>query len=75
MAFFKAPERRAERAFCAAGGSLRGIMTCTRTYSLFTMLFTKYTYAFGSVMRTLLLPMCPTAGPMARGARGDIPGR
>ena len=25
-------------------------------------------------MRTVLLPMCPTDGPMARGARGDIPG-
>ena len=25
-------------------------------------------------MRTVLLPMCPTGGPMARGARGDIPG-
>ena len=25
-------------------------------------------------MRTVLRPMCPTDGPMARGARGDIPG-
>ena len=25
-------------------------------------------------MRTVLLPMCPTDGPMTRGARGDIPG-
>ena len=25
-------------------------------------------------MHTVLLPMCPTDGPMARGARGDIPG-
>ena len=25
-------------------------------------------------MRTVLLPMCPTDGPMARGARRDIPG-
>jgi len=24
-------------------------------------------------MHTVLLPMCPTDGPMARGARGDIP--
>ena len=25
-------------------------------------------------MRTVLLSMCPTAGPLARGARRDIPG-
>ena len=27
-----------------------------------------------TVRSSVLLPMCPTDGPMARGARGDIPG-